>query len=107
MHVSKTTCACGPGCSCGCGYGFGYRPGYHLLRWALGLFILFFVFAVGVKVGEFLTALRYGGFNEYGREYPGMMQNQSGYYPGYGASIPPATNVTPTSSPSAGVQVNP
>jgi hypothetical protein len=83
MKVGKTTCTCGDGCNCGC----GYRPGYHLLRWVLGLFILFFVFAVGVKVGEFLTELR--TYMSYDRDHSGMMMDQEmhGYNPG-GPMIP-------------------
>ena len=98
MQVGKTTCACGADCNCGC----GHRSGHHLIRWAVGLFIIFAVFVVGVKVGEFITRLSMGFYGGYGRAYPaGMMQNQ-GYYYG-GAPVPQ----TSTSSPSAGIQVNP
>jgi hypothetical protein len=88
MQVGKTTCACGPGCSCGC----GYRPGYHVLRWALGLFILFFVFALGVKLGEFLTEIR--GYMSASRYSMMHMQDGGGYYNPGGPLIPanpPAT----------------
>jgi hypothetical protein len=84
MKVENTTCACGAGCNCGC----GYRPGYHILRWLLGLFILFCVFALGVKLGEFLTELRY---SLAGANRADMMMHirggQEGFNPG-GPMIP-------------------
>lgn len=87
--VGKTTCACGNGCNCGC----GWRPGYHVLRWLLGLFILFFVFALGVKLGEFLTEIR--GYMNASRSY-GMMrtQNAGGYYNPGGPMIPAGTSTS-------------
>ena len=88
MQVGKTTCACGTGCSCGC----GYRLGYHVLRWVLGLFILFFVFAVGVKIGEFITELR--GYINYNHEYSGMMMQSRGYINPGGPMMPVATPTT-------------
>jgi hypothetical protein len=94
MQTGKTTCACGAGCNCGC----GYRSGYHVLRWVLGFFILFFVFAVGVKLGEFITEFR--SYMSYNRMDSGMMMDRQihGYNPG-GPMIP-ATGATPvTGSP--------
>ena len=68
MAKGKTTCACGNGCHCGCGCGHGHR----VIWWVVGIVILAFVFALGVKAGEFRDELR-GAFGNYYRGYP-MMQ---------------------------------
>lgn len=93
--VGKTTCSCGMGCNCSC----HCHSGHRLLRWVLGLFILFFVFAVGVKIGEFIMQIRYlVGSNSYGDGYHMMMHNQ-GYM---GAGAP-----TTTTLPAGTTPVNP
>ena len=55
---------------------------HFLLRWALGLFILFSVFWLGVKVGELKTILRseFGYGSGYSNHYY-MMRGYNGGYP--------------------------
>ena len=54
MPKGKTTCACGTGCNCGCGHHCMHR----VIWWVVGIVILVFVFALGVKAGEFRDELR-------------------------------------------------
>lgn len=90
--VGRTTCSCGMGCDCSCHHHHGYR----VLRWILGIVILFFVFAIGVKVGEFITQIRYlVGSGNFGYGYHTMMYD--GGYMGVGTPVPPTTT-----TPSAG-----
>jgi hypothetical protein len=83
-----TTCACGPGCTCGCG------GGSRVLWWVIGIAVIIFTFAVGVKAGEFRDELRaaFGGY--YGGNH--MMMRSGG---GYGGNfVSPAVPETPVGS---------
>ncbi len=81
MPKGKTTCACGTGCNCGCGH-----IGVHrVIWWVVGIVILAFVFALGVKAGEFRDELRAAFGNSYYRNYP-MMQGR--VYNGGGVAVP-------------------
>lgn len=87
-------------CKC-CGMAhkaFGEGCGKHrLLRWIIGLLILWAIFALGVKVGELKYTIKdglrggyygmmggYGDDSFYGRNnggfYPGMMNNMMYYW---------------------------
>jgi hypothetical protein len=97
MQKGKTTCACGAGCSCGCGHHCMHR----VIWWVVGIIILVFVFALGVKAGEFRDELR-GTFGNYYREYP-MMQ---GTYNGGGVAVPVGTAAgSPTGTTGNGLMI--
>ena len=98
-------CQSKSGC-CGCG---GHK---RLLRWALGLFILGFVFCAGVRVGEFKVLMGYGGYDGFGGEqnFGRMMQwGGAGYYRGnigntmmqrWSGAVPPQTaTASPAEAP--------
>ena len=74
MQKGKTTCACGAGCGCGCGGGMCGR-GHCVIWWVVGIALLVFVFALGVKAGEFRDELR----NAFGNSYRGYPMMQRGY----------------------------
>ena len=80
MTRGKTTCACGPGCNCGCGHHCMHR----VIWWVVGIVIIVFVFALGVKAGEFRDELRSAFGNSYYHNYP-MMQR---VYNGGGVAVP-------------------
>ena len=86
----KMACACGAGC--GCGHGRGCGRGHYVIWWVVGIAILIFVFALGVRAGEFRDELR-GAFGNYYRGYPMM---QTGVYNGGGVAIPVEGSVTGT-----------
>jgi hypothetical protein len=80
VSTGKTTCACGAGCTCGCGCGCGH--GHRLIWWIVGIVILAFVFALGVKAGEFRDELHAAFGGSYYHEHS-MMQSDGGYGGGY------------------------
>lgn len=84
---AKGSCGCG---NCGGCWGHGMRGQGHggfLARWFLGLIILWVVFWVGVKIGEFKEEFGggYGGRHmryDYGNQmYQNMMQWQKAQEP--------------------------
>lgn len=60
----------------------GHHMKFHLLRWILGIIIIFMIFSFGVKIGEFKSAFE-GGDGYRG----GRMMRYGGYQPNmmYGA----------------------
>ncbi len=95
MQKGKTTCACGAGCNCGCGHSSVHR----VIWWVAGIIILIFVFALGVKAGEFRDELHAAFGNSYYHNHS-MMQDQGEY--GGGGAMPmsqsmPAEGTTTTS----------
>ena len=64
---------CGHKCQngmCGCA---GHHMGFHVLRWVLGIIVIFMVFGFGVQIGEFKSALENGGAYGY---HHGMMYGE-------------------------------
>lgn len=92
----KTTCAYGDGCQpgCGCACSYGYGGGHRVIWWIVGIVLLAFVFALGVKAGEFRDEVHaaFGG-SGYGRP---MMQyhHYQGGYGGGGGAVPVTNNTT-------------
>jgi len=86
MAKGKNTCACACGAGCGCAGGCG--RGYHVIWWVVGIVILVFVFALGVKAGEFRDEFRGAFGNNYYRSYPMQRVYNNG-------GVPPVAPPTP------------
>lgn len=94
---------CGSGMDgrCGkCGHACGFG-GRHILRWILGIIIIFWVFSIGMKIGEFKSALEGNSPYYYSHiRYGGMpMMYGSGFFDGssdviFTQSMPSAGTVT-------------
>jgi hypothetical protein len=89
----KTTCACGNECNCGCGC--NHRCG--VLWWIAGIFLLFLVFAIGVKAGEFRDEINAVMSHVYSSPMMMHMHMGSGYYGG-GMPVDSTTTSTTTST---------
>ena len=75
---------CEMGCdSCGCGYhGVGQYHWHTLVRWILGLVIIFLVFNLGIKIGELESAIGRGAYDDgdWSRGGRSMMSPWTGNY---------------------------
>lgn len=80
-----------------------HRP-YHILRWLLGIIIIFMVFSIGMSIGEFKGAVgRDYGYGRMMRGYPQMYYGGSeDVYYGYGMMAPVRANIVAPVSPPAG-----
>lgn len=89
---NKVICeVCGTGrdrcVNCGSSYGLGSAS---IARWILGIIIITWVFAIGMKIGEVRGALEvfgYGGKHYNSAQYMPMMGGPRGTYPVGGAPV--------------------
>ncbi|MCL4405052.1 hypothetical protein M1295_00515 [Patescibacteria group bacterium] len=60
---------------CACGYGHMHIHRYFWLRLIIAIVVAFVIFLAGVRIGEFVAALRGNSWGHYGLGYSYMMRD--------------------------------
>lgn len=88
-----------------CGWGHGmHHAKMVVLRWLLGLIILFVVFSLGVKIGEFKQEMMGGwgspyGYGMMGGGYDSYYYSRTPMMGGYRYQVSPTAPTAPTTAP--------